>query len=127
MPGEVHARIDNVTRVYRGRRRPAAGAVRSGRSISTLREGEFLAVVGPSGCGKSTLLDALAGLSQPTSGEVLFEGSPLDGRVPEGVGVVFQEDASFAWLNVADNITFGLRREGVDGPEIRAGSTMRCG
>ena len=83
-----------------------------------LRRGEFYSVIGPSGCGKSTLLDVLAGLSAPSSGEILFEGRPLDGRVPEGVGVVFQEDASFAWLNVADNIVFGLRRDGVDAAEI---------
>ena len=83
----------------------------------TLTRGEFVSVVGPSGCGKSTLLDAIAGLSKPSSGTVTFEGQPVNG-VPDGVGVVFQEDASFPWLNLRDNISFGLRMAGVDGAEI---------
>ena len=109
---DLHAEMRGVTRVYAG------GIHALAATELRLRRGEFYPVIGPSGCGKSTLLDVLAGLSQPTSGEVLFEGRPLDGRVPEGVGVVFQEDASFAWLNVADNIVFGLRRDGVDASEI---------
>jgi NitT/TauT family transport system ATP-binding protein len=72
--------------------------------------GEFFAVVGPSGCGKSTLLEIIAGLSRPTEGTVTFEGKPVAGEVPEGIGVVFQEDASFPWLTVTDNIAFGLRQ-----------------
>jgi NitT/TauT family transport system ATP-binding protein len=83
-----------------------------------LRRGEFFSVVGPSGCGKSTLLDVLAGLSRPTTGTVMFEGRMLDGAVPDGVGVVFQEDASFPWLTVRKNVAFGLRRAGLDGAEI---------
>ncbi|GGF12485.1 ATP-binding protein [Aliidongia dinghuensis] len=75
-----------------------------------LRQGEFFAVVGPSGCGKSTLLELIAGLSTATRGEVTFEGQPIHGKIPEGVGVVFQEDASFPWLTVVDNIAFGLKR-----------------
>lgn len=75
-----------------------------------LRHGEFFAVVGPSGCGKSTLLELIAGLSTATRGDVAFEGRRIDGRIPEGVGVVFQEDASFPWLTVTENIAFGLRR-----------------
>jgi NitT/TauT family transport system ATP-binding protein len=85
-----------------------------------LRRGEFFSIVGPSGCGKSTLLDIVAGLSEVSSGEVLFEGESVEGTVPEGVGVVFQEDASFPWLSVRDNIGFGLRRRGVSAGEIRA-------
>ena len=112
-PGDdLHAEMRGVTRIYPG------GIHALAATDLRLRRGEFYSVIGPSGCGKSTLLDVLAGLSKPTGGEVLFEGRPLDGRVPDGVGVVFQEDASFAWLNVADNITFGLRREGVDAAEI---------
>jgi NitT/TauT family transport system ATP-binding protein len=76
-----------------------------------LRRGEFFAVVGPSGCGKSTLLELIAGLTVANAGEVAFEGRAINGRIPEGVGVVFQEDASFSWLNVRDNIAFGLRKK----------------
>ena len=75
-----------------------------------LRKGEFFAVVGPSGCGKSTLLDIIAGLAVATAGTVDFEGKPIAGSVPDGVGVVFQEDASLPWLTVAANVAFGLRR-----------------
>ncbi len=84
-----------------------------------LQEGEFFAVVGPSGCGKSTLLEILAGLQQPTAGSVTFEGKPVRGEVSEGIGVVFQEDASFPWLTVWDNTAFGLRRNGTAEAETR--------
>jgi len=85
-----------------------------------LRPNEFFSVVGPSGCGKSTMLDVLAGLNKPTSGQIHFEGQLIDGNVPEGVGVVFQEDASFPWLTVEGNIGFGLKRRGVAAAEIRS-------
>jgi NitT/TauT family transport system ATP-binding protein len=84
----------------------------------TLRQGEFFALVGPSGCGKSTLLDVVAGLIQPTEGEVAFEGRRVLGAPPDGIGVVLQEDASFPWLTVWDNIAFGLRRQGVAKAEL---------
>jgi NitT/TauT family transport system ATP-binding protein len=77
-----------------------------------LAPGEFFSVVGPSGCGKSTLLDVLSGLGRPTTGTVWFEGREVKGAVPEGVGVVFQEDASFPWLTVRNNVAFGLKRAG---------------
>jgi NitT/TauT family transport system ATP-binding protein len=85
-----------------------------------LRRGEFLAVVGPSGCGKTTLLEALAGLTRPSSGSIVFEGKPVEDRVPPGVGVVFQEDASLPWLTVWDNVAFGLRRSGAAPAETRS-------
>ena len=75
-----------------------------------LRHGEFFAVVGPSGCGKSTLLEVIAGLTPVSRGHVSFEGTPIGTNIPDGVGVVFQEDACFPWLTVRDNIAFGLRR-----------------
>ncbi len=82
-----------------------------------LQNGEFFSIIGPSGCGKSTLLDVVAGLKPPTEGTVTFEGQ-LVTKVPEGVGIVFQDDASFPWLKVWDNIAFGLRRAGIPHDEI---------
>jgi NitT/TauT family transport system ATP-binding protein len=85
-----------------------------------LRKGEFMAVVGPSGCGKTTLLESLAGLTAVTAGEVMFEGTPVRGQPPEGLGVVFQEDASLPWLTVYENVAFGLRRRGEADGEIKS-------
>ena len=117
-PSGIHARVTDVTRVYPPR--AGHGEVHALGPISfDLKDGEFFSVVGPSGCGKSTLLDVLAGLAVADSGTVEFEGRPVRGAVPEGVGVVFQEDASFAWLTVEDNVAFGLRRTGMDAAEIR--------
>jgi NitT/TauT family transport system ATP-binding protein len=82
-----------------------------------IRRGEFFAVVGPSGCGKSTLLELIAGLTAPTGGKIEFEGRAIGENVPDGVGVVFQEDACFPWLNVAENVEFGLRRKIIDRDE----------
>ena len=99
MSGEVHARIDRVTRVYAGAGgHPPVHAL--GPIDLDLRKGEFFAVVGPSGCGKSTFLEVLAGLQTPTAGTVTFEGKAVNGEVADGIGVVFQEDASFPWLTV---------------------------
>jgi NitT/TauT family transport system ATP-binding protein len=109
-----HASLRDVSRRYDG----AQPVQALGPIDLDLRRGEFFSVVGPSGCGKSTLLDVLAGLSRPTTGTVMFEGRMLDGAVPDGVGVVFQEDASFPWLTVRKNVAFGLRRAGLDGAEI---------
>jgi NitT/TauT family transport system ATP-binding protein len=74
-----------------------------------LLQGEFFAVVGPSGCGKSTLLELIAGLAPATAGSIEFEGRTIAGDIPDGIGVVFQEDACFPWLSVANNVAFGLR------------------
>jgi NitT/TauT family transport system ATP-binding protein len=82
-------------------------------------DGELVTIVGPSGCGKSTLLDIIAGLIVPSEGRVIFEGKLVGGTVPEGLGVVFQEDASFPWLSVWDNVAFGLRGRKLGAAEIR--------
>jgi NitT/TauT family transport system ATP-binding protein len=116
---EIHVALRGVTRVF-----PATATQKEVRALGPidleLMRGEFFAVVGPSGCGKSTLLEVIAGLNSPTDGTVALEGKPIDGEVPDGVGVVFQEDASFPWLNVTDNIAFGLQQSGLDRSEIAA-------
>ena len=90
---------------------------RNGDSVHVLEninaevaEGEFVCLVGPSGCGKSTLLNIVAGFLEPTSGEVLVEGKPVRGPDPRRI-FVFQENGVFPWLNVSENICFGLRRQ----------------
>lgn len=90
----VQARLADVTRIYPGTAdKPPFHAL--GPVSLELRAGEFFSVVGPSGCGKSTLLDVLAGLNPASGGTVEFEGQPVGREVPDGVAVVFQEDASF--------------------------------
>jgi len=114
----VVARLTDVSRIYPPRAGHAAVHALGPLSLE-LREGEFFSVVGPSGCGKSTLLDVIAGLAVPSQGTVEFEGRTIAGTVPDGVGVVFQEDASFPWLTVEDNVAFGLRRLGMEAGEVR--------
>ena len=111
----AHARLRGVTRVFEGTLPVHA----LGPLDLDLARGEFFSVVGPSGCGKSTLMDLLAGLNPPTQGTITFEDKPVSGEVPDGIGAVFQEDASFPWLTVRDNVAFGLRRAGVDAAEIK--------
>ena len=116
--GDVQVSLSGVTRVY-----PAVEGQKPVHALGPLdldlREGEFFSVVGPSGCGKSTLLDVIAGLAPPSSGAVTFEGRAVEGRVPDGIGVVFQEDASFPWLTSYDNAAFALRRAGLPEAEVR--------
>jgi NitT/TauT family transport system ATP-binding protein len=114
----VHAECEAVERSFG----PAgtAGEIQAMGPLSLkLRRGEFLSVIGPSGCGKSTFLDVLGGLMPPTRGRVLFEGKPVVGKVPDGVGAVFQEDATLPWLTVWDNVAFGLHHAGADPAETR--------
>ena len=77
-----------------------------------VRPGEFVCIVGPSGCGKSTVLNMIAGLDRPSSGEVLVDGERVAGPGPDRV-VMFQEHGLFPWLNVRNNVEFGLRMKGI--------------
>lgn len=74
-------------------------------------QGEFLCIVGPSGCRKSTLLNLVAGLVRPTSGEIVLDGKKITGPGAERA-VMFQEAALYPWLNVIENVIFGLQATG---------------
>lgn len=89
------------------------GPVTALRDVSLdVLSGEFVCIVGASGGGKSTLLHIAAGLRRQTSGAVLVDGNPVEGPGPDRA-VIFQDDAVFPWLRVAQNVEYGLKAQGV--------------
>lgn len=85
-----------------------------------IEAGSFVSVIGPSGCGKSTLLRLIAGLNQADEGELLLDGEPIKGPGCDR-GLVFQNPTLFPWLNISNNIAFGLKagRKHLDKAEIQ--------
>jgi multiple sugar transport system ATP-binding protein len=106
-PGQPAIRLREITKQFASQRTEAAL-----RAITLdIFDKELLVLLGPSGCGKTTALNILAGLEEPTSGELYF-GDELMNRVPaeeRDVSMVFQSIALYPHLNVQDNITFALR------------------
>lgn len=73
-----------------------------------IKEGEFICILGLSGCGKSTLLNLAAGLIEPSEGTILLDGEEMKGPGADRV-MMFQESALFPWLNVIENVKFGMK------------------
>ncbi|WBL36511.1 ATP-binding cassette domain-containing protein [Tepidiforma flava] len=89
------------------------GHVRAVRDLTLeVREGEFLVLVGPSGCGKTTALRMVAGLEEPTSGDIRIDGRSVLGVEPRDrdIAMVFQSYALYPHMSVYDNLAFGLRQ-----------------
>ena len=101
--------IDGVARTFPGvRGGPPTEALQP--TTLAVADNDFITIVGPSGCGKSTLLRIVAGLDAPTVGRVLLDGIPVVGPGADR-GMVFQSYTLFPWLNINENICFGLREK----------------
>ena len=102
-------RIQGVSRSFA---RPGGGATVALQATDlSVAENDFVTILGPSGCGKSTLLRIVAGLDQASAGSVMLDGLAITGPGADR-GMVFQSYTLFPWLNVLDNVAFGLRERG---------------
>ena len=102
--------IEGVSKTFRGGDRGEVAAL--AHFDLALGEGEFVAIIGPSGCGKSTLFNIVGGLMESDSGRVLVDGHPVKGSHRD-IGMVFQEESTFPWRTVLDNIAFPLEVAGM--------------
>jgi NitT/TauT family transport system ATP-binding protein len=91
----------------------AEGSITAVNDVSfQVKPGEFLSVIGPSGCGKSTLFNVIGGLLTHHAGVVSVAGETIDGP-HKSIGMVFQEESTFPWRNVTDNVAFPLELTGM--------------
>jgi ABC-type sugar transport system ATPase subunit len=88
----------------------------------TIEDGELLVLLGPSGCGKSTTMNMIAGLTEPTSGQILFDGADVTSHSPHqrNIAMVFQSSLLYPHLSARDNIYMSLKRSGLSKNEIEA-------
>src|SRR5947209_189507 len=118
MPDPVAGTLCEVRHVWQDFKLPNGQPLRVLDDINlAVGANEVVALLGPSGCGKSTILRILAGLIQPTRGDVHYHGEPLRGLNP-GVAIVFQSFALFPWMSVTENVTAVLRAAGKPPEEI---------
>jgi multiple sugar transport system ATP-binding protein len=116
----MHAKIDQPSVSVRGLAQ-SYGALQVLKSLDLdIADGEFIVLLGPSGCGKSTLLNCIAGLLEPTHGQVFIKGKNVTWEEPKdrGIGMVFQSYALYPQMTVEKNLSFGLRVSGMDKAEI---------
>ena len=111
----THVSIKNLTKVYPGLTVPSLDNL----SLE-INSGSLTALLGPSGCGKTTTMKMIAGLLDQTSGDVTFDGTSILKEKPEnrGVVMVFQNHLLFPYMNVQDNIGFGLKMRNFHKDEI---------
>jgi len=106
-PRPVKLKLTEVSKTYTNAKQPIEALQRIDAKV---HEGEFVIFFGPSGCGKSTLLNIIAGFEEVTSGEIVLDGVPVEGPHHDRL-MLFQEHGLFPWLNVIENVVYGLKRQ----------------
>lgn len=107
--GGIPLRVENISKHFSGR----AGLVEALQPTTIdIEAGQFVCLLGPSGCGKSTLLSIIAGLEPASGGTILANGKPIEGPGTDRV-LLFQEAALFPWLDIQQNVEFGMRQIGI--------------
>jgi NitT/TauT family transport system ATP-binding protein len=133
-PGNVPAASSNVAVSARGVSK-SFGEPGDPRRVVALQEmsvdvprNQFVCLLGPSGCGKSTLLNIVGGLLEPTRGEVVVNGKPVQGPMPHDIAFVFQENTLLPWSTIVDNLRVGLEFQGVPRRDwdARAAASLRA-
>ena len=103
----VKLQLTNVSKTYRN----GTQTIEALQPVTVdVKEGEFVVFFGPSGCGKSTLLNIIAGFEEVTTGEITLDGKPVEGAHHDRL-MLFQEHGLFPWLNVIENVMYGLKRQ----------------
>ena len=98
---EIKIKVDHMTKKF--------GDLLVLNDISfEVKKGEFLCIVGPTGCGKTTFLNCITKLYEPTKGEILINGEPVNLK-KHNVAYIFQEYSTMSWLTVEENVAFGLK------------------
>src|SRR5690242_7898123 len=101
--------VDDLVKEFRT---PEGSLTALERIAFSVREGEFVSVIGPSGCGKSTLFNIIGGLIGGFHGQVTIAGAPVSGP-HAAIGMVFQEESTFPWRTVVENVAFPLEIQGM--------------
>ncbi|MCT8998561.1 ABC transporter ATP-binding protein [Chelativorans intermedius] len=129
MDNDADIRLSGVGKTF-GRGENAVRAI--GDATLDMKRGDFISLLGPSGCGKTTLLRIIAGLEQPTEGEVLVRGRPVwngekrSAEATRPISMMFQEARLFPWFTVAENVALPLRLRGVNRAEREERAFALC-
>ena len=108
-PSDGRLEVRSVTKIFRRNQRSIHAL--DATSLDVAR-GRFVSIIGPSGCGKSTLFNIIAGLTKPTAGDVLADGTSIVGK-PGYAGYMLQKGLLLPWCNVLDNVTLGMEVRGI--------------
>ena len=111
MEDEIKVKVNNMTKKF--------GDLLVLNDVSfDVKKGEFLCIVGPTGCGKTTFLNCITKLYEPTNGEILINGEPVNLK-KHNVAYIFQEYSTMSWMTVEQNIAFGLKMKKYPKREIK--------